>query len=113
MLDGEDKDGLEELVLPLIIQVNGGLPRVIGSCVVIAVAKRRAVAFAARHVIEFMFDMVDVKRIKELKVAAYFQKVRFGESFSDGAGKLTLSDSLKLSAVRMSDSAVARVTGIS
>lgn len=113
MKSDEHQEDTGEFVLPLILQIDNGRPRVIGTCVIIAVAKRHALAFTARHVVQFMFDLIDDDRLKELKVAPHFQKIRFGERFSDGGRNSTLDKRLKLQVSRGSDKAKALVTGLS
>lgn len=71
-------------VLPLIATAGVGPTANIGSCVVIAVAKKRAIALSASHVIDHVIKSNDISWMSDLKVDPAFRKPRYGEKFGYG-----------------------------
>lgn len=78
-------DGYNELnrfILPVMTALEDGHPICAGSCVVIATAKKHAIALTAKHVIDFVERLNGRDDTAELRIAPQFRKKRLDQEFN-------------------------------
>lgn len=72
---------LSQFVLPVYGRLEDGSWRCAGSCVVICTAKDHALAYTAKHVTQFLEDIVGPDKLNELRIDPAFRRESFDDKF--------------------------------
>lgn len=81
MVGPAENEGLAEFVFPVFAKTGEGNIKCAGSCVVIATAKRRAIALTALHLLDGVLRSNDATWEREQRMSPHFRLPRFGENF--------------------------------